>query len=249
MRWPAVLVFLAVAGCLEAPPAATSLTDAAGSDGPAGGGPPVLLAAYRFDPASLLVDSSGNGHDGACPDASCPISVVDRAGDPGAAEFDGIDDAVVIEWFGGSGAFTVMAWFRLVALPEAGQFACPINMPFGTSQQNSWQVCLSSPAAGSLRVRFYTSDAPRELSMQVEAALATWHHVAIRWDGGKKSIVWDGADVVSAAAVTRFEESEIRFGSDLDGTDEVAPFSGALDDVEIWDGALPDEAIAVAAGL
>jgi len=235
---PALLALVAAAApaCLDAPPSTTE------PDGGTGG----LLAAFRFEENGFLVDWSGNGHDGICSGLECPMAVDGRPGRGQAAVFDGIDDLISIESVG-SGPFTVMAWMR-VDQSLGGATACPLNKPYGVEMNNTWQLCVRT-SAGTAQVFFYASEVPHEMWMEVPMEIGIWNHVALRWDGGKKTIFWNGGDVASQDGSTQFDESAIRLGSDIDGADPVDPFPGALDDLEIYDRALADEEILVGAGL
>jgi hypothetical protein len=237
MRWTAALAVLAAAGCLDAPPGALPI------DGAEGEPDPVLLSAYGFDAPDPLADSSGNGNAASC--SQCPAWINDRHDIGQAALFDGDDDVVTMPSIG-TGSFTVMAWVRMDS--DTG-LACPINRPFGGTPYNTYQLCMRVPAAGVGRVYFYTEANPRQMFADVVMEIGSWHHAAIRLDGTSKTISWDGSDQVTSPGETSFDQSEIRLGNDLDGEDIVAPFTGALDTVEIWQGALSEEEIALAAGL
>lgn len=235
MRWTAALAGLAAAGCLDAPPGAIPI------EGPDGAPEPVLLSAYGFDPPDPLADSSDNGNDATC--SECPSWIADRNDIRQAALFDGVDDLITTAPIG-AGPFTVMIWVRV---DDDGGLVCPINRPHGEDGRNTWQICIRVPSPGIGRLYFYTTGDPRQLYADVAMEIGGWHHVAIRWDGMSKAISWDGADVAASSGETSFDESDIRLGSDLDGEVVVAPFTGGLDGVEIWQGALPEAAIAEAA--
>jgi len=236
----AVLCLASAAACLDAPPGSLPM-----SDGDGGGPPPtVLVSAYGFDPPDPLADSSGNGNDAHCSGSECPTWITDRNNDRQAALFDGVDDLLSLASIG-SGPFTVMAWVRM---DDGAGLKCPINRPLAGSVYDAYQLCMRVPAADTGRVLFYTDEEPRQLFVDVAMELASWHHIAIRWDGFQKTISWDGVDRVTSPGTTRFDESGIRLGSDLDMGAVIAPFIGALDSVEIWQGALSEEEVAAAAG-
>ena len=234
---------LLLAACLDSPPGATVIVDAAADVDAAAGSS--LLAAFRFEPGGFLMDSSGNGHDGVCSGITCPTEDVGALGNGQAALFDGVDDLVSIESVG-SGAFTVMAWVR-VDQSRDGALGCPVNKPLGVEGGDTWQLCLLVPSSGVCRIAFYASEPPI-LSKDVAMDIATWHHVAISWDLATKKIFWDGVEVAAQAGATEFDDSTIRLGSDMDGAEPISLFPGALDDLELHDGALDDEEIAAAAG-
>jgi hypothetical protein len=251
MRWAAGLAALAAAGCLDAPPAALDPGgdgDGDGSSPDAGGGdpePPVLLAAYLFDQPNLLADTSGNGHDARCAGAMCPDWVLDRENLEEAARFDGATQYLVADALG-EGAFTAMIWLRMDDDADGG-LACPLNRPIGSAGLNSWQLCLQMAGGGDGQAYFYTAQDPYELAAGVPLTIDVWYHVAIRWDGSTKAMWWDGVEVASGAGKTGFDQSEIHLGTDLDGEALIAWFPGALDQLELWQGALSDDEIRAAA--
>lgn len=230
---------LAATGCLDSPPSALT-ADGAPSDG----APSVLLlAAYPFDSPDELADSSGNGLDASC--TACPAWIPDRNDANEAALFDGVDDLVLLPAIG-TGAFTVMSWVRVDSDP--GHFHCAINRPNAAiPPHDSYQLCLQVVSESVERLHFYTTDAPVELGAEVSMSLGSWHHVAIRWDGSEKTIWFDGALVATGEGTTQYDDSGVRLGSDLDSGAVVATFNGALDQLEVWQGALSGDAILAAA--
>ena len=234
--WPAALAALAAAGCLDAPPGPLADANLTAT----------LLARYSFDGDDSLEDSSGNQHHARCQGAACPEFIIGKETDDRAAAFDGVDDLVTLDPTG-VGPFTVMARVRVDSTLGVA-LACPINRLFGAGL-NSWQICVQVPDEGARRVFFFTSQEPSRLEAPVDMTTGDWHHVAIRWDGSRKTIWWNGDVVVAGEGKTDFDESEIRFGSDLDEGVPVGVFKGVLDDIEIWSGVLTEDAIRDAAGL
>ncbi|HEU5058449.1 MAG TPA: LamG domain-containing protein [Kofleriaceae bacterium] len=206
---------------------------------------PAVLAVYRFEEATPFADSSGNGYHAACAAGACPSLTPDWTGAATGALFDGVDD-LLTAGPNAAGPFTVMAWIRLDGAPE--DLACPINRPFAANGANTYQICMAVPSKGVVRLFFYTTEQPRQLAVNMPMDVGAWHHVAIRWDGSRKVIFWDGLPAAGADGKTAFDETGIRLGSDLDGEVVVGLFHGALDELEIWRGALPETAIAAAAG-
>jgi len=191
----------------------------------------------------VLADSSGNGHDGAC--TECPASIPGRNDADEAVLFDGIDDLVLLPAIG-TGAFTLMSWVRVDSDP--GHVHCAINHPFAADiPYDSYQLCIHVLSDAVERLHFYTTDDPRDLVAEVSMSLGSWHHIALRWDGREKTIWFDGGLVAMGEASTRFDDSGVRLGNDLDGDSVVASFNGALDQLELWQGALPGDAIFTAA--
>jgi hypothetical protein len=252
MRCLVALTAVAAGACLEAPPGAApadpldgAVPDAPVAPGDAAAGP-ALQAAYRFEEKSPFMDSSGNGYHADCATDACPVLTPDWTGDATGVVFDGVDD-LLTAGPNAAGPFTVMAWVRLDDTADADS-VCPINRPFAANGTNTYQICMTVPSKGVVRLFFYTTDEPRQLAVNMPMDVGTWHHVAIRWDGSRKVIFWDGLPAAGADGKTAFDETGIRLGSDLDGEVVVGIFRGALDEVEIWQGALPETAIADSAG-
>jgi len=68
--------------------------------------------------------------------------------------------------------------------------------------------------------------------------VAAWHHIAIRWDGTTKTISLDGADVGTDQATCDFIDQSIFIGADFDSGADEFDYSGAVDDLRIYDRAL-----------
>ncbi len=232
MSGRAAALLLAATACLESPPDSS--------------GDPSLLAAFSFeDDTDFLLDSSGNGHDGACASDACPRATAARDDLGRAAQFDGVDDMVSIEPVG-DGPFTIMLWLRMDFDP--GEVAaCPISKVFGGDGANSWQLCMPVAPPDAAVLAFFTSDDPSRLTATIALELGSWHHVAIRWDGVLKSIWWDGIELAEEPGTTRFDAGPVLVGGDIDGSIAVSFFPGVVDDVELHAGALPPAAIGEAA--
>ena len=247
----ASLAALAVAGCLNAPPGGVD-PDGDGSGGDAGtggedgGSSPVLFASYPFEQPDPLADATGNGREARCPSEVCPTWIPDRQDANGAALFDGASQYLMSDP-AAAGPFTVMSWLRMDDDADGG-LACPLNLPFELAGVNSWQLCLSMGGGGDGVLYFFVADEPYEVVAAVALAPGDWHHVAIRWDGEVKSMFWDGDEVASGEGTTRFDDySAIHFGTDTDAGVLVAYFPGALDQLEMWQGALTANEIRAAA--
>lgn len=173
-----------------------------------------------------------------CDCAHCPA--VTPGAIAGALAFDGTDR---LEVRGGGGletvdGFTVAAFVR----PAQSPLGCPINKVAGTIE-NSWQICLTDA-----QIEFITSRAgnvPDLLAASV-ALTAEWHHLAVRYDGAQKSILFDGAEVATQAVADRpiFDGGAVELGADVDTGMPVDAFTGGLDDVRIYGRALDASEIA-----
>lgn len=191
-----------------------------------------MLAGWSFDEGqgSTAFDESGNGWDGTILGGATWV--------PGAhgtaISLDGVDDFVDTQAFvlSGRSAFTLSAWIRpqspgsqvgIVGQNDAIEFGfdTPVNLKLSTL--NGGAVIRSYP---------YPS--------------GEWHHVAATGDGSRLILYLDGAAVDSTADPTSDYGSSsypVRIGGDV--FDPVGGFlHGALDDVLIFDSALPASTIA-----
>ncbi|NEC77641.1 LamG domain-containing protein, partial [Streptomyces rochei] len=71
-----------------------------------------------------------------------------------------------------------------------------------------------------------------------------WHHVALRRGGGRLTLFLDGTAAGTAdvpGSVSRSSPFGVHIGERMDGR---ARFTGAIDEVRVWDRALTDAEIA-----
>jgi uncharacterized protein len=214
--------------------------------------PDGLVAYYPMDElaAAAAIDATGDGHTATCamlppPGGECPTVIPGHIGN--AFQFDGatqimrVASAADLDTTSG---FTVAAWVQIAAAPSSR--ACFVGKGLGSGIYNSWSACIE-PAQ---TVFFYTVTGATQdyLFSGVTVPTASWHHVAIRWDGITKTISLDGADVIADPAATDFDSEPIRIGSDIDNGSFSAPYAGAIDDLRIYNRALaPPELAELAA--
>ncbi|MFF0225403.1 exo-alpha-sialidase [Streptomyces sp. NPDC004629] len=163
----------------------------------------------------------------------------------GALEFDGADDAVRLPYDDrlplGTRDFTVSLWFRTKA--TAGEQPLLWMGGIGTSQPQVW--LRAEP--GSDRVRGLITARQGATTVRTAAVTAPgahndgrWHHLALRRGGGRLTLVLDG-EASSVAnvpgSVSRNSPFGVHIGQRMDGR---AFFTGAIDDVHVWDRALTD---------
>ncbi|MEU6534715.1 exo-alpha-sialidase [Streptomyces sp. NPDC047000] len=164
----------------------------------------------------------------------------------GALEFDGTDDAVRLPYSDrlplGTKDFTASLWFRYSA--AGGEQPLLWMGGIGTSQPQVW--LRAEPAnhrvQGLITVRNGAA-APRTAYVRGGEAYndGTWHRLALRRGGGELSLFVDGAEVATAADVPGSVSRNSPFGVHIgQRTDSRAFFTGAIDDVHVWDRALSD---------
>lgn len=163
-----------------------------------------------------------------------------------AIEFDGADDAVRLPYSPrlplGTKDFTASLWFRYSA--TTGEQPLLWMGGVGTTQPQVW--LRGEPASdriqGLITVRDGAS-APRSASVRTTGAYndGRWHHLALRRGGGELTLFIDGTAVSTAdvtGSVSRNAPFGVHIGQKLDSR---AYFSGAIDDVRVYDRALGDE--------
>ncbi|MFJ3812318.1 exo-alpha-sialidase [Streptomyces sp. NPDC090073] len=167
----------------------------------------------------------------------------------GALRFDGTDDAVRLPYRDGlplgSGDFTASLWFRYTA--TSGEQPLLWMGGIGTSQPQVW--VRGEPAShrvqGLITVREGAA-APRTVSVRTDTAYndGAWHHLVLRRGGGRLSLSVDGTGSSAAdvpGSVSRNSPFGVHVAQRMDGR---AFFTGAIDEVHVWDRALTDEELA-----
>ncbi|MEU0741310.1 exo-alpha-sialidase [Streptomyces sp. NPDC006134] len=168
----------------------------------------------------------------------------------GALAFDGADDAVRLPYRAalplGTKDFTASLWFRYTA--TRGEQPLLWMGGTGTTQPQVW--LRAEPAhdrvQGLITVRDGVS-APRSAYVRAAGARndGRWHHVALRRDGTRLTLFLDGVALGTAADVPGSVSRNSPFGVHVgQRVDSRAFFTGAIDDVRVWDRALTDEEIA-----
>ncbi|MFI6207903.1 exo-alpha-sialidase [Streptomyces sp. NPDC051041] len=170
----------------------------------------------------------------------------------GALSFDGVDDAVRLPYHGrlplGTKDFTVSLWFRYTA--AGGEQPLLWMGGIGTTQPQVW--LRAEPANNRLQGLMTARDgaaAPRTASVRTSGAYndGEWHRLVLRRGGGRLTLSVDGAALGTAdvpGSVSRNSPFGVHIGQRMDSR---AFFTGAIDDVHVWDRALTDEELAAGA--
>ncbi|MGW3032505.1 exo-alpha-sialidase [Streptomyces sp. NPDC001178] len=167
----------------------------------------------------------------------------------GALEFDGVDDAVRLPYRDelplGTRDFTASLWFRYTA--TTGEQPLLWMGGIGTTQPQVWLRAepASNRIQGLITVRSGAS-APQSASVRTTGAYndGQWHHLALRRGGGRLTLFLDGTQLGTAdvpGSVSRNSPFGVHIGQRMDGR---AFFTGAIDEVHVWDRALSDEELA-----
>jgi sialidase-1 len=164
----------------------------------------------------------------------------------GALAFDGTDDAVRLPYRPqlplGTKDFTASLWFRYTAAD--GEQPLLWMGGIGTGQPQVW--LRGEPANNRLQGLITVRDgasAPRSAYVRTTGAYndGRWHHLALRRGGGRLTLFVDGTALDTAdvpGSVSRNSPFGVHIGQRMDSR---AFFTGALDDVHVWDRALSDE--------
>ncbi|GGJ32669.1 sialidase family protein [Streptomyces brasiliensis] len=163
----------------------------------------------------------------------------------GALQFDGTDDAVRLPYDDrlplGTKDFTASLWFRYSA--TTGEQPLLWMGGIGTTQPQVWLRGEpdSDRVRGLITVRDGKTDV-RTVAVSTTGAYndGQWHHLVLRRGGGQLTLFIDGtassvADVTGS--VSRNSPFGVHIGQRMDSR---AFFTGAIDEVHVWDRALTD---------
>ncbi|MFJ5272430.1 exo-alpha-sialidase [Streptomyces sp. NPDC088358] len=171
----------------------------------------------------------------------------------GALEFDGADDAVRLPYQDrlplGTKDFTASLWFRYTA--TTGEQPLLWMGGIGTTQPQVWMR--AEPASDRITALITTRDgatAPATASVRVPGARndGQWHHLVLRrdQDAGLLTLFVDGTSVSTPdvpGSVSRNSPFGVHVGQRMDSR---AYFTGAIDEVRVYDRALSDAELSAA---
>lgn len=168
----------------------------------------------------------------------------------GALAFDGTDDAVRLPYRAalplGTEDFTASLWFRYTA--ARGEQPLLWMGGVGTTQPQVW--LRAEPAHDRVQGLITARDgmsAPRSAYVRAAGARndGRWHHLVLRRGQGRLTLFADGARLGTVAdvpgSVSRDSPFGVHLGRRMDGR---ASFTGAIDEVRVWDRALTDGEVA-----
>ncbi|MET9408515.1 sialidase family protein [Streptomyces sp. NPDC002935] len=169
-----------------------------------------------------------------------------------ALEFDGADDAVRLPYQDrlplGTKDFTASLWFRYTG--TSGEQPLLWMGGIGTTQPQVW--LRGEPASNRITGLITTRNGaapPTTAFVRTAGAFndGQWHHLALRRGGGQLTLFIDGTTVSTAdvpGSVSRNSPFGVHIGQRMDSR---AYFTGAIDDVRVYDRALSDEELSVPA--
>ncbi|MFE0252302.1 LamG-like jellyroll fold domain-containing protein [Streptomyces sp. NPDC059010] len=162
-----------------------------------------------------------------------------------ALAFDGVDDAVRLPYRSqlklGTESFTASLWFRYTR--RTGEQPMLWMGGIGGGQPQFW--LRGEPASNRVRALMTVrSGATTVRSASVSTTAAhndgRWHHLALRRGGGRLTLFIDGRSISTAGvsgSVSRNSPFGVHIGQRMDGR---AFFTGAIDEVRVWNRALTD---------
>lgn len=162
-----------------------------------------------------------------------------------ALSFDGANDAVRLPYRSqlplGAKDFTASLWFRYSA--TSGEQPLLWMGGVGTNQPQVW--LRGEPASNRVTGLITTRDGaapPKSASLRTTGAYndGEWHHIVLRRGGGQLTLAIDGTQVTTAdvpGTVTRNSGYGFHVGQRVDSR---AHFTGAIDEVRVYDRALND---------
>ncbi|MER7347357.1 sialidase family protein [Streptomyces aurantiacus] len=165
-----------------------------------------------------------------------------------AIDFDGVDDAVRLPYSSrlplGTRDFTASLWFRYTA--KSGEQPMLWMGGVGNSQPQVW--LRGEPAGNRVTGSITTREGggpPRTVSLSTSGAHndGKWHHVALRRGDGRLTLFLDGEPLTRAdvpGSVSRNSTFGVHVGQRLDSR---AHFTGAIDEVGVFERALSDEEV------
>ncbi len=197
-----------------------------------------LVACYSFETGTD--DSSGRGNHGTGP-LSLEPGHIGQAGTFGPAVSMLVADTTSLE----VSHVTVMAWVRLDTLPvDDRSVIIDHNAGFALFVLDTGHLGF---AVSAVTTGGANDTAP--------VSLGTWTHVASSYDGATTSVYRDGVLVATSTNamgnITTIDTSGTRIGGNLSDstTTKNEPFVGAIDELGVWNEALPAARIATAAAL
>lgn len=232
----ALVLCFALAGCDEA----FDLVRVEPTTGSADGGgvdmssPDGLLAHWPMEAVTAFVTDDIVGmHDASCQISPCPVSAVGHLG--GALLFDGdtqMLDVARSTALATNDGFTATGWVYLAALQGT---QCVMSKRFGPDGENTWQICVNS--LGDVSVFTFTGTAGYFAGGAV--ATQTWHHLALSYDRTAVRLYIDGIERASRSMTLVFDDGSMHLGGDRDGGATTGLWYGMLDDLRLYDRALP----------
>jgi hypothetical protein len=203
---------------------------------------PTLIAHWKFDdnPSNgMIMDSTGNGHNGICVPPACPSLVTGIKGgayryDPALSQFVVVPDSNAFR-----GVFTIAAWMYT---DNTTKQIAVMSKPVGSGTGNSWQLENLTDDTVS-----FSGGSNHSLPSPMSVPQMTWTHVAGTWDGTTKRLYISGVQVASSTSQIMYDTHEVYLGADNNNGTVALPFDGELDDLRVYNRVLTAQELVVLA--
>jgi hypothetical protein len=201
-----------------------------------------IVAYYPMDmvaPGPCLLDASGRGHDGTCMTGT-PVAVPGKLGN--AFQFDGATVIVVpaAPDLDPSAGFSAVLWIDIDVPPTAG---CVINRQYGTTNDDTFQICLADTT-------IYFEIGSAQMNTSIPVPTGGWHFLGVTWDGTTAAGWLDGTQLVGQPlSSVQADTGSVTFGEDFDSGIPIAPYTGLVDEVRLFDRGLDDGQMRALAAL
>ena len=188
-----------------------------------------LTAYWRLDqPSGTFTDSSGNAYTGTATSVTYGVTGGLLGTTNKAASFNGSSSAVTSSAPLGSSAYTIEAWFKSGTAGQTGRGIA------GDRSTDGVVLWLNGP--GQIALAHNTT----WVHSSIVPAVDRWYHAVATWDASVIRLYVDG-ELVAAAADTSAPgagTSTFQIGEHADGAGGATNFSGAIDEVALWNVAL-----------
>ncbi|MEM9195112.1 MAG: LamG domain-containing protein [Myxococcota bacterium] len=215
--------------------------DASDADASTGPAPLVYLAMESVTIDGRVIDQSGNDLDAHCEPGACPTVQAGRIGQ-GLRFADGRYLTIADDPRFAFTEYTFAAWIRLRSIPTFNGLQTVIVIPHGDEFSSTAYLGTVEFGMPGLDVFFaMEGSGPSNVTEVAPFGVDTWVHLAAVWDGSRMRLYVDGADLGSAPRdVFDDRGRDLHIGADFHETfDQFNWFPGTIDEVRIYDQALP----------
>jgi len=208
-----------------------------------------LVAHWPLDAAegNVLPDASGNGHDATFGDRAEGLPVFAPGMHGQALRMDGaLEQFLTVagsEALNFDGPFTAMAWLKPVARNATYEVLCFKGDKSGDPPWPGWRLRYFWTRA-VLQVGSPDGAEPTVSSAEWSVPAGFWTHIAGTWDGEKLRMYVNGVEraAVEFAGTIAPQNRQMVMGNYM-GRKNAYAFTGLLDDVRVFKGALTQEQV------
>ncbi len=197
-----------------------------------------LIGHWLFNEGAgnTVYDLSGNGNHGALKNG--PTWTATKFG--GALDFDGVDDYVstpnIINPF--STDFTAIAWVNIDSFTNLDVNGDSLILLQQEGVVGRTWLAFKRISYGVFRLNSFLGGSTTDTSKNLDSFVGQWHQVAVSVSGTTVTLFIDGVSEGSSTKTMESETSGMRIGSHKNPSTISEEFSGAIDDVRIYNRAL-----------